>query len=262
LFTIPEKVSPYRTDGQRGVTFSSEKVRLMILAALLREDIREYRLDPGISPRNTGLRHLIMVAANGGILPEKDRKLRKMLIRKGVMIWDIPEALRNYWLHNFLGKEEEELTTIKFPWWMSSSLKEQKLFIRHLKILCMMHRYPKCDIRFVLDVCVEILEAMESGQEETKPDMELLKSAEQFGHSPTSIEITINTAWSNFTAPASINEAAEHISMSRSHTCHIVSNLQHGSEDIYKVDREWQVPMLVLDEWLIARGKVTIGMPA
>lgn len=151
---------------------------------------------------------------------------------------------------------------IQFPWWSASSREEQQFFIRHLKIMCLLGKYPTTSIPFIRDVCTKILEAMENGRGETEPNMDLVHAAEERGYRRYSIELTINDAWNEFTTPMSIKEASQYIGMSRRHTLRIISSLQIINEDVHKVNHEWQVPMVVLDEWLLKQGKVVLNTPS
>ena len=122
-----EAVRLYRVDGQQGVTFSSPEVQKALLTVLVAEDAREYRQDPSVDPENPGLKHLIRVVENDGIIP-KDDDIEAMLTRKGVMSWDIPNTLRSYFLSIFQGGANMQMT-----WWETIPSDRKSDFIAYLK---------------------------------------------------------------------------------------------------------------------------------
>jgi hypothetical protein len=258
LKNTQESVSQFRTDGQPGVTFSSAEVQTALLAALIEEDKREYRQDPSVDPGNPGLKHLIRVVENDGVIPKDDHDFEAMLIRKGLMSWDIPSALRNYYLHNFPIESEEETMKIRFPWWTKINNEEQALFVRHFKILCLLGAYPSTELPFVRDVCIKILEAMVGGLGETEPSMDLVHAAEQRGYRRANIEVIINDTWHAFSTPMSTNQAAKYIDLPPRKTRRIIAEISKINGDVVKTGHGWQIPVVALDEWLLGHDKVKI----
>ena len=108
-------ISLIRSDGKLGVDFDSPQTLQIFL-----EFIQETN-DPGT-------RHFIPVLKNGGVIPRDDEDFQALLIRMGIMDWDIPNSMRGHFLVAFQRRQN-----MKIDWYVDLTSDRQCDFRTYLE---------------------------------------------------------------------------------------------------------------------------------